>query len=188
SWARVAAATPDDCQRMADAFRTHRFTTRQAGKLSRAWRDAPPQIRQRILDNPQLFLKAQQQVEAQPPPLADELLRDLTMVVQITNRASRRLARAAPGMDQDQFDAAQRKIACALKDLGFLAQRIEKEQEHHVEQRSANSDSGTPSTESQQRPDCQSSGTLAFYRSESPEITILGCSVTEPSRESGTLP
>jgi len=184
----VARANTDDCQRMADAFRTHRFTTRQAGELYGAWREASPQIRQRILDDPQLFLKAQQQVEPQPPPLADELLRDLTIVVQITNRASRRLARAAPLMDQDQFDAAQRKIACALKDLGFLAQRIEKEQQQHVEQRSANGDSGTPCTESQQRPDRQSSRSLAFYRTESPALAILGCSVTEPSRESGTLP
>ena len=177
----VARVNIDDCQRMADAFRTHRFTTRQAGELYGAWREASPQIRQRILDNPQLFLKAQQQVEPQPPPLADELLRDLTIVVQITNRASRRLARAAPLMDQDQFDAAQRKIACALKDLGFLAQRIEKEQQQHVEQRSANGDSGTPCTESQQRPDRQSSRSLAFYRTESPALAILGCSVTEPS-------
>src|SRR5213594_4510454 len=148
----VARANIEDCQRMADAFRAHRFTSRQAGELYAAWRDAAPQIRQRILDDPQLFLKAQQQVEPQPR-LAEELLRDLTMVLAITNRASRRLARAAPLMDQDQFDAAERKIACAIKDLGFLAKRIQKDQQLHVDERSADSDSGTPRSESQQRPD-----------------------------------
>src|SRR5438046_7120918 len=109
----VARAHIEDCQRMADAFARHRFPSRQACQLYAAWRDASPQIRQRILDDPQLFLKAQQQVEPQPPKLADELLRDLTMVVAITNRASRRLARAAALMDQEQVGAGQRKSAWA---------------------------------------------------------------------------
>src|SRR6266581_1734953 len=142
----VARANIEDCQRMADAFARHRFTSRQAGQLHAAWRDASPQIRQRILEEPQLFLKAQHQVEPQSPPLADELLRDLTMVLAITNRASRRLARAAPLMDREQFDAAERKIACAVKDLGLLAQRIEKEQPH-VEQKSTDGNSGTSCSE-----------------------------------------
>lgn len=183
----VARANIEDCQRMAEAFRTHRFTSRQARELYAAWRDASPQIRQRILDDPQLFLKAHQQAAPQPPPLADELLRDLTMIVQITNRASRRLARAAPLMDQDQFAAAERKIECAVKDLGFLAQRIQKEQQH-VEQRSTDGDSGTPRSESQQRPDCESSRNLAFHRTQSPAVAISGCAGTDPVRESGTLP
>src|SRR5438552_3446229 len=96
--APVARANLSDCQRMAEAFSKYRFSTRQAGEIYAAWRDASPSIRQRILDSPELFLKARQQVEAQPSPVAEELLRDLTMVLSITNRASRRLARAAPLM------------------------------------------------------------------------------------------
>jgi ParB family chromosome partitioning protein len=184
----VARANIEDCQRMADAFRAHRFTSRQAGELYAAWRDASPQIRQRILDDPELFLKAQQQVEPQPPKLADELVRDLTMVVAITNRASRRLARAAPLMDQDQFEAAQRKIACAIKDLEFLSERIHKEQQQHVEQRSTDSDSGASCSEDQQGRDRQSSRDLAFNGSQSLAGPILGCAGTTPIRESGTLP
>src|SRR5438876_9280788 len=153
---------------MADAFATHRFTSRQAGQLYAAWRDASPGIRQRILEEPELFLKAQQQVEPQPPPLADELLRDLTMVLAITNRAGRRLARAAPLMDQDQFDAAQRKIECAVKDLGVLAERIHKEQQRHVEQRSTDSNSGASCSEGQQERDRESSRSLAFNGTQSP--------------------
>jgi ParB family chromosome partitioning protein len=182
----VARANIEDCQRMADAFAMHWFTSRQAGQLYAAWRDASPAIRQRILEEPELFLKAQQQVEPQPPPLADELLRDLTMVLAITNRAGRRLARAAPLMAQDQFDAAQRKIECAVKDLGVLAQRIQKEQQH-VEQRSTDGDSGTPRSDSQQRPDRKSSRSLAFHSTQSPAVAIVGCAVTDPIRESRTL-
>ena len=62
----VARAKIEDCQRMADAFAAHRFTSRQAGELYAAWRDASPPIRQRILDDPELFLKAHQQAEPQP--------------------------------------------------------------------------------------------------------------------------
>src|SRR5437773_7415879 len=90
--APVARANLSDCQRMAEAFSKYRFSTRQAGEIYAAWRDASSSMRQRILDSPQLFLKAHQEVSSQPGSAADELLRDLTMVVAITNRASRRLA------------------------------------------------------------------------------------------------
>jgi ParB/RepB/Spo0J family partition protein len=185
--APVARANIEDCERMAEGFAAHRFTSRQAGQLYAAWRDASPSIRRRILEEPQLFLKAQTQVEPQPLPLADELLRDLTMVLAITNRASRRLARAAPLMDREQFDAAERKIECAVKDLSLLAQRIEKEQPH-VEQRSTDGDSGTSCSESVQTRDRASSRNIAFDRAQSPAVEILGCAASDPFRESRTVP
>ena len=110
------------------------------------------------------------------------------MVIAITNRASRRLARAAPLMNQDQFDAAERKIACAVKDLEFLAERIHKEQQQHVEQRSTDSDSGASCSEGQQGRDRESSRSLAFNGTQSPAIAILGSTIPAPTRESGTLP
>src|SRR5213593_3236056 len=97
--APVARANPSDCQRMADAFSKYRFSSRQASELYTAWRDASASIRQRILDSPELFLNAHQQVSPQPESPADELLRDLTMVLAITNRAQPALGagRAADG-------------------------------------------------------------------------------------------
>src|SRR5216110_3703572 len=47
--APVARVNLNDCQRMADAFSKHRFSSRQAGELYTAWRDASASIRQRIL-------------------------------------------------------------------------------------------------------------------------------------------
>lgn len=55
--APVARANPQDCQRMAAAFSKYRFSSRQAGELYAAWRDASASIRERILDSPELFLK-----------------------------------------------------------------------------------------------------------------------------------
>jgi len=53
--ARVSAA---DCTRMAAAFVAHRCDTRQAGQLYTAWRKGTRAIRERILAEPELFLKA----------------------------------------------------------------------------------------------------------------------------------
>ena len=59
----VARISLEDCQRMAAAFAQHHCDTRQAGQLYAAWRDGSPVIRQRILDEPELFFKAQRQAE-----------------------------------------------------------------------------------------------------------------------------
>src|SRR5437763_16454782 len=53
----VARGSLDDCQQMAAAFARQKFTSRQAGQLYAACREAAPQIRQRLLEQPQLSLK-----------------------------------------------------------------------------------------------------------------------------------
>jgi len=185
--APVARANLNDCQRMADAFSKHRFSSRQAGELYAAWRDASASIRRRILDSPELFLKAHQQISPQPSSPADELLRDLTMVLSITNRASRRLARAAPLMGRDDFEGARRKIECAVRDLTHLAERIEKEHAH-VEPKSTDRDSGAPRPGSLQTRDRTGSETLAPERAQSPACAIIGVAGAGTSREGRSLP
>jgi ParB/RepB/Spo0J family partition protein len=185
--APVARANPNDCQRMAEAFSKRRFSSRQAGELYAAWRDASASIRQRILDSPELFLKAQQQVSPQPESPADELLRDLTMVLAITNRASRRLARASPLMGNTEFENAQRKIECAVQDLTHLAERIEKEHEH-VESKSTDRDSGVALSGNLQTRDRPSPEHIASERAQSPAVEVIGIAGLGPSRESRNLP
>ena len=185
--APVARANPKDCQRMADAFSKYRFNSRQAGELYAAWRDASTSIRQRILDSPELFLKAHQQVSPQPESPADELLRDLTMVLAITNRASRRLARASPLMGNTEFENAQRKIECAVRDLTHLAERIEKEHEH-VEPKSTDRDSGAALAGSLETRDRPSPERVASERAQSPACEVIGIASAGPSRESRSLP
>ena len=180
--APVARANPNDCQRMADAFSRYRLSSRQAGELYTAWRDASASIRRRILDSPELFLKAQQQVEPQPSSMAEELLRDLTMVLSITNRAGRRLARAAPLMAANDFEAAQRKIECTMSDLSHLAERIRKEHEH-VEPKSTDRDSGTARAGNLQARDRAGSEAIASSRAESPRLELLSSAPPGPGRE-----
>lgn len=183
----VARANLPDCQRMAEAFSKYRFSSRQAGELYAAWRDASVSMRQRILDSPQLFLKAHQQVSPQPGSAAAELVRDLAMVLAITNRAGRRWARAAPLMGPNEFESARRKIECAVKDLTHLAERLEKEQEH-AEPKPTNHDSGTAPSGSPQTRDRADTGSLAPERTQSPQIEFVHLAGVGPARAGRNLP
>src|SRR5207248_3021293 len=78
----VARVNGEDCARMAAAFVQHRCDTRQAGQLYAAWRDGSRVVRERILAEPELFLKTQRQ--PQPTrPAATGLEHDLEMAVAI---------------------------------------------------------------------------------------------------------
>lgn len=182
----VARANRSDCERMAEVFAKHQFTCRQAGEIYAAWREASASVRQRILDSPELFLKARDQVEPQAGSAAEELLRDLTMVVAITNRASRRLLRAAPLMSANEWESAQRKIQSAMKDLTHLSERIDKEYPH-VESKSTDSDSGTARSGDLQTRDRSDSEAIASECSESSEVAVISCSVASSDRESRSL-
>jgi ParB family transcriptional regulator, chromosome partitioning protein len=185
--APVARANLSDCQRMAEGFSKHRFSSRQAGELYTAWRDASSSMRQRILDSPQLFLKAHQQVSPQPGSAAEELVRDLAMVLAITNRAGRRWARAAPLMGPNELESARRKIECAVKDLTHLAERLEKELEH-AEPKPTNNDSGTAQSGGLQTRDRADTGRLTTERAQSPQIELFHLAGAGPARTSRSLP
>src|SRR6266536_4202412 len=62
----VARVNADDCTRMA-AFVEHRCDTRQAGQVYTAWRKGSGVVRERILAEPELFLKTQRQPPAAKP-------------------------------------------------------------------------------------------------------------------------
>jgi len=176
-----------DCEPMAAAFAKHRCDTRQAGQLYAAWRDGSAVIRQRILAEPELFLKAQRQVEpAAPSAPAAALLRDLEMVVAIVNRASRRVAGA--GMDRSQCEDARRKIDRVRHQLNHLTEQIQKEQEEHVEPSATSHDSGTEHAGSNQTGDRADPGNLALDGAQSPSRELHRRAGVPPGGESRTLP
>src|SRR5437870_12471642 len=108
-------------------------------------------------------------------------------IVAITNRASWRLAPAAPLMGDSEFEAAHRKIECAVRDLTHLAERIEKEHEH-VEPKSTDCDSGAALAGSLETRDRPSPEHVAFECAQSPAVKVTGIAGTGPSRESRSLP
>jgi ParB family transcriptional regulator, chromosome partitioning protein len=153
----MARSRPADCSRMAEALARHHCTSREAGWLYAAWRKAAPAIRQRLLEQPQLFLKAERQREAEEPlPAVSELLRDLEMVISIGRRANRRLVGVTLEMDRKQSSEAHRKIERTLEELKRLAAKIPnplRQEQDHVESESADRDSGTAGERSEQARD-----------------------------------
>jgi ParB family chromosome partitioning protein len=185
----VARASLEQCQQMADAFARYRFQSRQAGELYAAWRDGSARLRERILAQPELFLKAHQQVAPPPPPAspAAELLRDLEMVSAIVNRASRRLHAAVCEMESSACEAVRQKIDRALGQLGRMGERIAQEQAH-VEPVATDHDSGTADAGSEQARDRAGAGYLPSDGAQSAAVQRRpGAGVAAP-RESRTLP
>ena len=92
----VARVNGEHCARMAAAFVERRCDTRQAGQLYAAWRDGSRVVRERILAEPEPFLKTQRQTPA-IRPVAVALERELEMEVAILHSAGRRLTKATAG-------------------------------------------------------------------------------------------
>jgi ParB family chromosome partitioning protein len=185
----VARTSLDDCERMAAAFVRHRFNTRQAGQLYAAWREGSPAIRERILEQPELFLKAQRHVE---PAVSDapaaELMRDLEMVLAIVNRAGKRLAGAAAGMDHHQLEEARSSIDRIQRQLERIGGKIQQESVQHVEQSATNDDSGTERPGRGQARDRADLEGFARDGAQGSSLELGGGAGTRPPRESRTLP
>jgi ParB family transcriptional regulator, chromosome partitioning protein len=186
----VARISLDDSERMAAAFAQHHCDTRQAGQLYAAWRGGSPVIRQRLLDEPELFFKAQRPAEpkASAAPAA-ELLRDLEMAAAIISRATRRLAgAAATEMDGQQREAARVQIDRMENQLHHLAGRIPQEQEQHVEPSATHHDFGTECSGSKPTRDRADAANLPSDRATSRSLELHRGTGTPPGRESRTLP
>jgi len=181
----VARVSLEDCQRMAAALAQHHWDTRQAGQLYAAWRDGSAMVRKRLLDEPELFLKAQRQPEPKVPAApAAELSRDLEMVAAIVNRASRRQG----GMDRGQCDDALGKIERIQGQLRRLAGRIQQEQEPRVESSATHHDSGTAHTGGEPTRDGTGAENLPTDRMQSPALERRPGAGDPPCRESRALP
>jgi ParB/RepB/Spo0J family partition protein len=186
----VARQSLEDCQRMAVIFAQRHCDTREAGQLYGAWRKGSPAVRKRILDDPDLFFKAQRQAQEKAPVgTGAELLRDLEMLAAIVTRAQRRLTgAAATELDDQQSKAARYQIERIQKQLHRINEEILPEKKPHVEPSATHYDSGTPSAGSEQTRDRASAGNLARGSAQSSAIQLDGPAGTASHREGGALP
>jgi ParB family chromosome partitioning protein len=180
------------CERMAAIFGRLKLQTREAGELYAAWRDASPVVRQRILDEPQLFLKAyrerkrpQQEAESRSP--TSDLLRDLEMIQSIANRAGRHWRQAAPLMDSAELDNARHTLDRAMEDLQRLSQRIEREKPH-AEQTPTHHDSGATPPGERDTGDRPFARDLPQRGEESDPLSVRRSAAPVSFREGGALP
>ena len=151
----VARVDAEHCERMAAVFIEHRCDTRQAGQLYTAWRKGTRVTRERILAEPELFLKTQRQAPAAKPAAMEQVTRDLEMAIAILHRANRRLTDAMGEMNSSQQEQTERRIESARRELARMAERIGKGEEgKHAEPGAENRDSGTEREGSEPARDC----------------------------------
>ncbi len=186
----TARQSLEDCQRMAAIFAEHHCDTREASQLYAAWRQGSPAIRKRILDDPELFFKAQRQAQMKAPSAAGaELLRHLDMAAAIVNRAQRQLAGAAVlALDHRQCQAARHQIEHLQTQLRRIGENLPSEQTPHVEPSTTDRDSGTAQAGSGQTRDCTSAGGLPRGRAESSALEFHDRSGTAAAGESRAVP
>lgn len=192
----VARSSLEECRTMATAFGRCKCTTRQAGQLYAAWRQASPQIRQRILEQPQLFLKTQS--EAAPPRASSsiqQVLGDLEMIASIARRANRRLKAATAElerMEQAQSERMHHQLNRALEELSRLAMNIPREEtpgkEPHAESTATNGDSGTACPGSEETGDRSGAGNLSPERAQGHSFQLDRSTPVNAAGESRTLP
>jgi ParB/RepB/Spo0J family partition protein len=192
----VARSSLEECRQMAAAFARCKFTTRQAGQLYAAWRQASPQIRQRLLEQPQLFLKTQS--EAAPPCTSSpiqQVLGDLEMIAAVARRANRRLKAATAErerMDQAQSERMHHQLHRALEELSCLAMTIPREEtsgkETHAQSTATNSDSRTACPGSEETGDRARVGDLSPERAQGHSFQLHRSTPVDAAGESRTLP
>lgn len=173
----VARVSLEQCLQMAAVFANQHWTTRQAAALYNAWREAKGAVRQRILANPELFLKTQQQ------PAPTTLESELNKIVAITQRALHNAETPPPNIGQ-----LLRKIHHATTLLNELAERIEEHKSNHVEPIATRDDSGTPCQGDQQTRDRTPAAPLAPQRAQGAASELQHRSEDRTRRESGAVP
>jgi ParB family chromosome partitioning protein len=165
----VARVDADDCLRLATIFIEQHCDARAAQQLYTAWRKGTRTVRQRILAEPELFLKTQRQTAPTATPAAEQVVRDLEMALAILRRANKQLSEALSGMNAGQQKQTQYTIESARRELNRMSERIQTEQERpqNAEPVTTNRDSGTSRPGSEPARDCTGDETLTPQRAQS---------------------
>lgn len=126
----LARANRSDCLRLSRNVAGLELSTRQFGDLYAAYLDANSATRERLLENPALFLKAREQTEAKPVEAgpARTFLDDLGLIGGVARRVLRKiregLARRVP------FEEREELLRCLQQtehDMTEMGQRLRKE-------------------------------------------------------------
>jgi ParB family chromosome partitioning protein len=98
----MARAKRCDCERLAGEIARSQLSTREVAMLYAAWRKGPASVRERVIADPKLFLRARQEIEQEEPVTAgtaEELTRNLDIIGAVARRALRQWADTAGTLD-----------------------------------------------------------------------------------------
>jgi ParB/RepB/Spo0J family partition protein len=186
----MARAKRYDCERLAEEIARNQFSTHEVGLLYAAWRNGPPSVREGIIEDPRLFLRARREIEEEEPVsvrAAEELIRNLDMLGAIARRAARQWCEAARTMAPAERENSWWCLQQAITDLTRLSEKIEREN-GHVESESADSDPGAPSKGCGNTPDSPGAPSVTPGSQKSDPLVIERASAHPPSGKGRALP
>jgi len=175
--APAARIDPEQGQRMAQVFAQQHWTTRQAAGFYNAWRNARGLARERILAEPELFVKTQRQ------PTKTTLESELDQIVAIARRALDHAEN--PALNSK---AIQDKIRHATRLLMQLTERIEERKTDHAEPSATRDDSGTAHQGDEQARDRQAPAPVAPERAQGARRELDGGAEDRARGEIRALP
>jgi hypothetical protein len=106
----LARAKSSDCEQLAENLGGQRISVRQMRQLYVAWRRSEGEQRQRLIEQPTLYLQAAAEAAPSPACADADVLSDLEAIEAISRRLARRLRSDASGCESravsDAFSAA----------------------------------------------------------------------------------
>ncbi len=118
----VARASREDCERMARAIAEHGFSTRDVAELYAGWRDGSTVTRERLLDEPDLYLRSKRALAEPAQELLgprEGLLKDVEVLAAVAKRARRRF-RGTACVELDPLD-----VETLLAGISLTSSRIQ---------------------------------------------------------------
>jgi ParB family chromosome partitioning protein len=186
----LSRAKREDCEVLSEAIAKHQLTSREVGDLYRAWRDGSLDVRRRVLESPELFLRAQRELDEVHPVevrAADGLLRDLDLVGKLARRAERKWREASAVMQPAEREEVRRCLEQALMDLSRLTERIG-EEDASAEAEHADDDPGALPEGCGQADDCEDAQGLARGGPGGDPVGHGDAATLQPNGESRALP
>jgi len=186
----LSRAKREDCEVLSEAIAKHHLTSREVGDLYKAWRDGSRDVRRRVLESPELFLRAQRELEEAHPVevrAADGLLRDLDLLGKLARRAERKWREASAVMQPEERAEVRRCLEQALLDLSRLTGRIN-EEDASAEPEHADDDPGAAPEGCGQADDCEDAEGLARGGPRGDPVGHGDAATLQPNGESRALP
>jgi ParB/RepB/Spo0J family partition protein len=132
----MARANREDSERLARAIAKEDFSTRDIGQLYVGWRDGSVATRERLIENPKLFLRVRRSAEAisaafEGLELRDVLLKEARVIGAAIGRAKERLRqRAEDELTAVDFEDLSQSFRVAQSELSRLIDVVQNHKEH----------------------------------------------------------
>ena len=131
----MARANRADCERLARAIAKEDLSTRDIGQLYTGWRDGSATTRERLIENPNLFLRVRRSAEATSPALEelelrDALLKEAGVIGAAIRRGKQRLRqRAEDELTPVDFEDVSSSFRVAQSEIWRLIELVENHRE-----------------------------------------------------------